>query len=217
MPTAAATRGVIFDMDGVIADTQRIHARIESAMLGTLGVAITPDEISRRFAGRSNKNMFAEVFGERGLESPYCEEISDKIFQQFCACSSEFVGIEGTIETIRALYGEVPLAVASASRPVAIQLVLTTVGVRKYFSETASSREVKLGKPAPDVFLLAAKKLGVKPKNCTVIEDGVSGMLGARAAGMRCVALAPDGRTDFPADIVVKDLRNIPVEWLLQS
>ncbi len=206
---------VIFDMDGVIADTQRIHARLEAEVLATYDLIIHPDEISRRFAGMSGKDMFATVFGEAGRASPYTPEISDLIAQRFCECADEIVGIEGTIERIKALYGMTRLAVASASRPTVIDLVLGTVGVKRYFSATASSREVAKGKPAPDVFLLAAGRLNVEPKNCVVIEDGISGMLGARAAGMRCVALASDGRTNFPADLVVKDLREVPIEWLL--
>lgn len=206
---------VIFDMDGVIADTQRIHARLEAEILAYYGLSIEPAEISRRFAGRSNKDMFAELFDERGLPSPYTPAISDLIADRFSRCAHEIVGIEGTIEVIRQLHGKTLLAVASASRPALIDLVLNTVGVRHHFGAFASSREVPKGKPAPDVFLLAAERLGVEPKRCVVVEDGISGMTGAKAAGMRCIALAPDGRTDFPADLVVRDLRQAPLEMLL--
>ena len=67
-----------------------------------------------------------------------------------------------------------------------------------------------MGKPEPDVFLLAAERLGVAPQHCVVVEDGVSGMIGAKKAGMRCVALARhEGEGDYPADFVVSDLRQI--------
>lgn len=204
---------VIFDMDGVIADTQKIHSRLESEMLASLGITITPEEITRRFSGMSLRNQFETLFSEAGLPNPYTLAISDEKVARFEQRAHEIVGIEGTIAVIEALYGRTPLAVASASRPSSIDLVLSRVGVKDRFSVLTSAREVKRGKPAPDVFLLAAERLGVDPRSCTVVEDGISGMVGARAAGMRCIALASDNRTDYPADIVVKDLRHVPHEW----
>lgn len=206
---------VILDMDGVISYTQHIHARLECEVLATLGLIVEPEEITRRFAGVSNRDMFATLFAEAGRESPYCAEISDDLARRFFGCASEIVAIEGTVERIKDLHGRTPLAVASASRPEVIDLVLTSVGVKDRFSAIASSREVKRGKPAPDVFLLAAERLQVDPRDCVVVEDGVSGMLGARAAGMRCIALAHDDRTDYPADLVVRDLRHVPDHWFL--
>ncbi len=205
----------IYDMDGVVADTQKIHSRLESELLATFGIIISPDEITRRFSGRSLKEQFAELFEEAGRASPYCAEISDRKADAFMRCAAEFEPIEGTITRIRELCDKTPHAIASASRPTTIDLVLRTVGVRQCFHALASSREVARGKPAPDVFLLAAQRLGVKPRDCVVVEDGVAGMLGARAAGMRVVGLRVDGRTDVPADIVVRDLREVPDHWFL--
>jgi beta-phosphoglucomutase-like phosphatase (HAD superfamily) len=206
----------IFDMDSVIADTQKIHSRLESEMLAEHGIQISPEEITRRFSGRRLQEQYEEVFREAGLPCPYTHEVSEVKAARFMACKDEFCAIEGTVARIRWLHGKKPLAVASASRPQVIDLVLNAVQVRHYFDALTSSREVERGKPAPDVFLLAAKRLGVPPESCTVVEDGISGMLGAKAAGMRCIALAHDGRTDYPADLVVRDLRDVPDEWFLR-
>lgn len=208
------TQAVIFDMDGVIADTQKIHARVESEVLRErFGLVVHPDEISRRFSGVSGKDMFAALFAEAGRDSPYDQEVSDLIAQRFTDCADEFVGIEGTVARIKSLHCSLPLAVASASRPSIIDLILTRVGVKRYFRAVASSREVKRGKPAPDVFLLAAQRLNVEPRKCVVVEDGVSGMEAARAAGMRCIALSNDLKRVLPADIIVRDLRHVPTEF----
>lgn len=213
-----SSAGVIFDMDGVIADTQHIHARVEAETLASYGLEIDPLEISRRFSGISGKDMFATLFAERNLPSPYCQEVSDRIFAQFCECASEFRGIGGTVTRIRELHGRIPLAVASATRPQGIELILRTIGVFEHFTAIASSREVARGKPAPDVFLLAAGKIGIRPENCVVVEDGVAGMIAAKAAGMRCIALV---RADMPrelpkVDLVTDDLRKVPIEFFLE-
>ena len=208
---------VIFDMDGVLADSQKIHSRIESEMLRELfGIEITPEEITRRFSGRSLRDQFAELHRDRGLPYTHDPALSDLKAERFMACVDEFAPIEGTIERLESLYGLTPLGVASASRPQVVDLVLTTIGIKRRFDAFASSKEVAQGKPAPDVFLLAAARMGVNPRDCIVVEDGVSGMIGARAAGMRCVALVSDDRTDYPADVIVRDLRELPKEYFLQ-
>lgn len=207
---------VIFDMDGVIADTQKIHSQIESEMLAGFGITITPEEITRRFSGRSLRDQFAELHSDLGRPYEHDPALSDRKAELFMARSQEYTPIDGTIARIESLYGLTPLGVASASRPEVVSLVLSTIGIKQRFDALASSKEVARGKPAPDVFLLAAARLGVNPRDCIVVEDGVSGMIGARAAGMRCIALAVDGRTDFPADLVVRDLRDVPKEYFLQ-
>lgn len=208
---------VIFDMDGVLADTQRLHSAIESQMLVELfGISITPEEITRRFSGRSLRDQFAELHHDRGLPYTHDPALSDRKAELFMERVDEYTPIEGTIARVESLYGLTPLGVASASRPEVVKLVLSTIGVIRRFDALASSKEVASGKPAPDVFLLAAARLGVNPTDCIVVEDGVSGMIGAKAAGMRCVALVTDRNQEYPADIVVTDLRDVPKEYFLQ-
>lgn len=207
---------VIFDMDGVLADSQKIHSRIESEMMQELfGFYVSPEEITRRFSGRSLRDQFAELHAERGMPYTHDPALSDRKAELFMACAHEYTPIEGTVARLESIYGLTPLGVASASRPPVVDLVLTTIGIKRYFDAFASAKEVAKGKPAPDVFLLAAQRMGVNPRDCIVVEDGISGMIGAKAAGMRCVALASDDRTDYPADIIVRDLRDVPKEYFL--
>jgi beta-phosphoglucomutase-like phosphatase (HAD superfamily) len=205
---------LIYDFDGTIVDSQGIHAEIESKMLAGYGISITPEEISRRFSGVSFRDLFQAVFSEVGRTSPYNEEISNRKMGLFIERVDEIKCIEGTIACIEEQYRYIPLAIASATRPEVIELILNKLKIRDRFKTVASSREVKNGKPAPDVFLLAAKRLGVRPSTCVVIEDGISGMIGAKAAGMRCVGLVQDFTREYPADFVTDDLRKVPFDRL---
>lgn len=204
---------VIFDLDGTVVDTQKIHSRIESGMLAEYGIKASPQEITRRFSGISLKVQFDTLCGEAGVPQIYSQEVSDRKAALFACCHDEIKGIDGTIEVIKRLHGRVPLAIASASRLEIIHLALKKVGITDLFDVITSTREVKNGKPAPDVFLLTAERLGVPPKNCKVVGDGVSDMLAARAANMPCVALVEDLTRDYPAVVAVMDLREIPIEW----
>lgn len=206
------TTAVIFDLDGVISNTQPVHALLESQILQEHGISMDPAEISRRFAGVSGRDMWPTIFREAGRECPQHEMLSDLAFERLCRIpDSEILAIPGTLEVIRGLAGRrKPLAVASGSRPAFIDRVVTALRVKDHFRALVSSKEVPRGKPAPDVFLKAAQKLEVPPELCVVIEDGVSGMEGARAAGMRCIALVQDLSCEYPADIVVTDLRDVP-------
>lgn len=100
------------------------------------------------------------------------------------------------------------MAIASSSQPEFIQKVVENLELEKYFDCIKSASNVDKGKPAPDVFLKAAEDLGVKPSNCLVIEDGRSGMKGAKEAGMACIGLVnEDG--DYPADETTESLKNL--------
>lgn len=209
----------IFDMDGVIADTQKPISEIESEFFAGYGITISAEEITQRFSGVSSREMIPAVFAEhrRPLLNLHvlCEERSRLVMAM---PDEAIVGIPGSVEMIRRWHARnFRMAVASASRPAFIERVLGILQLRSCFRAIASSHEPEVvsGKPAPDVFLLAAKRLGVDPRGCIVIEDGEPGMIGARKAGMRCIALRSNGRRDYPvANLVVNDLREVPDEWI---
>src|SRR5262249_36294983 len=131
----------------------------------------------------------------------------------------QIVAVPGALPLVERLHrGGRPLAVASSSPPAFIERVLGCLGVRNRFAVVISSTEVAHGKPAPDVFLAAARKLGVEPTECVVIEDSVNGILAARRAGMRCVALVPSDRARSDgADVVVSDLRRLTDDALFRG
>jgi HAD superfamily hydrolase (TIGR01509 family) len=143
-------------------------------------------------------------------------EVADRVVARY---AEELPLVDGAVEVVRALAGRWPLGLASsANRPV-IDLVLDRAGLAGCFRATVSSEEVARGKPAPDVYLAAADRLGVAPAGCVAVEDSANGLRSAAAAGMRVVAV-PNRRFPPPpelveaADLAVADLRELTPEAL---
>lgn len=213
----AVVEGIIFDMDGVLSDTQGIHAQVESDLLRQYGIEMSPEEITSDFAGTTGEEMFPRIFSRFGkpLDAP-AELIECKWEMVNKATRGHVRAIPGALDLVAAFRERgLPLAVASASRRHYIELVLRELGISDAFNAIVSSDEVAHGKPEPDVFLHAARLLGVAPASCLVIEDGVNGMLAARKAGMHCIGLvSSDGKpADVPVSLFVKSLAEIPARF----
>jgi len=201
-------------MDGVISDTQIIHSRVESELLREYGIELHPDEITKRYAGTTSYEMFPHVFQMANKDLPSLEEIvSEKRKRIDRAIQGAVREVPGTRDFIYYLNElDIPIAVASASRLSFIDQVLIELDLRKRFNAITSSEEVAKGKPEPDIFLLAAKRLNTPPSECIVIEDGIHGMVAAKKAGMYCVGLVRDGDHNFdvyPADKLVRSLKDL--------
>jgi beta-phosphoglucomutase family hydrolase len=206
-------KAVIFDMDGVISDTQPLHSKVEEALLREYGVRLPASEITARFAGYSDKQFYEEVFAEHGVTNVNPADAIREVWERkFAAAKGNVKPIPGVENLVRSLKKRgMKLAVASASVPEFIRLVLSELGLEECFDAVTSSVEVEKGKPAPDIFLLAAKKLGVPPKECVVIEDGRNGMVAAKKAGMKCIGLVEkDG--DYPADLLIRNFSELKAD-----
>lgn len=202
---------LIFDLDGTIADTQGPISRRESLFFLRHGIHISPHKITRKYSGVSSTDMIPDVFRAYSKTFDDLDALCAERWQFVSTIpDEEIVPVPGTVEAIHHWYKLTgPLAIASASRLEFIERVTRVLRIREHFGVIASSHEVVRGKPAPDVFLLAAKRLGFSPSECIVIEDGVAGMLAAQAAHMKCIALVRGGGGDYPADLVVDDLRKV--------
>jgi HAD superfamily hydrolase (TIGR01509 family) len=212
-------KAVIFDMDGVIADTQVLHAATESRLLQEHGIDLDPHEITRRYAGTPDKLFFVKVFkdAEKLLES--AERLIEEKWRRMFSSGDEHIRpMAGVLELIRGLHDRgISMAVASASRKDFIEKVVTVLGVKDYFSALVSSDEVEHGKPAPDIFLRAAELIGAAPEDCVVIEDGLAGMQAAKAANMKCVALLTHvPAEESPSEIKVNSFYELSVDELLE-
>jgi HAD superfamily hydrolase (TIGR01509 family) len=209
----AMIEAIIFDMDGVLSDTQPIHSRVESDLLRQYGIELSPEEITREFAGVTGEEMFPRIFSRSGKPVDDLGKVIERKWLMVEEASrGNVLPIPGALDLVAAFRERgLPLAVASASRHSYIEMALRELGLSESFNAIVSSDDVAHGKPAPDVFLLAAKRLGVAPQSCLVIEDGVSGMRAAKSAGMYCIGLvSSDGdRADLPANLLVKSLREI--------
>ena len=206
----AGSHAIIFDMDGVLSDTQRLHASVESSLLAERATTISPEEITERYAGMADAEFFRAVLGAR-LDGPTLEWlIREKWVRMMDRSRGTIRPMDGAVELVRALAAlGTPLAVASSSPLGFIDHVLNALEIAGCFVVRASADEVPHGKPAPDVFLLAARRLAVEPFRCTVIEDAVAGMQAAARAGMRCIALVADPARPVPADVRVTTLREL--------
>ena len=183
------SKAVIFDMDGVISDTEKFHLFIDEKLIREHGIELRVGEL-KRYSGVLANEIFKDVFDRAG-KTVNVEKISDEKWEQLNEYAKGKINpIEGVVELIKALKDmNFKLVVASSSRQDFIKLVLSELNIREFFDSISSGYEVNLGKPNPAVFLLAAKKLGVQPQECVVIEDAPNGVRAAKNAGMKCIAI----------------------------
>jgi HAD superfamily hydrolase (TIGR01509 family) len=209
-------KAIIFDMDGVISDTQKFHAEVESLLLKTFDIDMKPEEITKIYAGVADEKMFAQIFKNHGIKVDSVEKIVFKKWDLMRKVAhGKITEIPHAVELIQTLKKNgFKLAIASASTKAFINEVLLSLNISKYFDTIVSAQEVQNGKPSPDIFLLAAQKLGIQPEEAVVIEDGKSGMIGATAANMKSIGLVTDVNADYPATQLVSSLDEITIELI---
>ena len=173
---------VIFDCDGVLIDSEIISAKMLVAELARLGVTIDLDYVARHFLGRSYPTVMQQIREEFGLNLPeaFEEQYRNRLLAAF---ERDLTIMPGIAEVIGAL--AVPYCIATSSSPRRARRSLEIVAFPR-LEETPlfTASMVEHGKPAPDLFLYAAEKMGVKPADCLVIEDSLNGIRAAHAAGM---------------------------------
>jgi len=203
---------VIFDCDGVLVDTERIAVKIDVVVLGKLGWTMTEAEVIERFMGRSDEEMTREIEAHLGRRLPASwEEPFRHLYRE--AFAAELTPVPGIVEALDAI--AIPTCVASSGTHEKIRYTLGLTGLYERFAgRIFSVSEVARGKPAPDLFLHAAQRLGVPPAGCAVVEDSPYGIKAARAAGMRAFGyaggLAPRRALEGHETIVFDDMRELP-------
>jgi len=209
---------VVLDLDGVLIEGEEVWDDVRRALVQERGGRWVP-QAQAAMMGMSSPEWSRYMAEELGLPMAPAA-ISDEVVARVVArYAEELPLVDGAVEVVRALADHWPLGLASsANRPV-IDLVLDRAGLSGCFRATVSSEEVARGKPAPDVYLAAAARLGVAPGACAAVEDSANGLRAAAAAGMRVVAV-PNRRYPPPAelveaaDLVVTDLRELTPEAL---
>ena len=179
---------VVFDLDGVIVDSEQVWDDVREQLAKERG-GRWHEGAQAAMMGMSSREWSAYMHDEIGLaDSP--QEINDEVVRRLLARYRESLPlIDGAVEAVRRLAEEFALAVASSSNRPIIEAVLASAGIAELFSVTVSSEEVARGKPAPDVYLEAARRLSVPPSRCAAVEDSSNGLRSAHAAGMRVLAL----------------------------
>ncbi|HWM13862.1 MAG TPA: HAD family phosphatase [Gaiellaceae bacterium] len=179
---------VVFDLDGVIVDSEHVWDEVRQRLAEERG-GRWHDQASRDMMGMSSLEWSRYMHDVIGLAEPP-EEINAEVVRRLEAVYREELPLlDGAVEAVEALAARWPLGLASSSNRELIDLVLRVSGLERWFAATVSSEEVPRGKPAPDVYLEAARRLGVAPERCAAVEDSENGILSAEAAGMRVVAI----------------------------
>ncbi|MDR3082793.1 MAG: HAD family hydrolase [Streptomyces sp.] len=203
---------VIFDCDGVLVDSERIAARVQVALGAELGWPLTEDEVVARFIGRSSASIREQISARLGEETAAKWSAGfERLHRE--AVDAGLAPVEGLPEALDAI--TLPMCVASSGSHDKMRHTLGRTGLYERFTgRIYSATEVAHGKPAPDLFLYAARQMGVDPAACVVVEDSEPGVRAARAAGMRAFGyaggLTPAERLEGPGTTVFHDMRKLP-------
>ena len=209
-------QAVVFDLDGVLVDSEHVWDEARKELAAERG-GRWHDQASRDMMGMSSLEWSRYMHDVIGLEDPP-EEISAEVVRRLEEIyRRELPLVDGAVEAVERLAARWPLGLASSSNRELIDLVLELSGLAQNFRVTVSSEEVAHGKPAPDVYLETARRLGVAPEGCAAIEDSENGIKSAKGAGMRVLAIP---NPQFPpaedalalADDVLDSIRELTPE-----
>jgi beta-phosphoglucomutase-like phosphatase (HAD superfamily) len=209
---------VVFDLDGVIVDSEQVWDEVRQAYTREVGGTFT-EVATRAMMGMSSpewSRYMSELLGVPGTPEEINAAIVERMLQRYGASPPL---IPGAVEAVRRTGALWPLAIASSSNPELIEVVLRTAGIDSLFATAVSSEEVAQGKPAPDVYLEAARRLGVDPGRCAAIEDSQAGIRSAKSAGMLVVAVPnlhfpPDDEAVAQADVVLESIGDLQPETI---
>jgi HAD superfamily hydrolase (TIGR01509 family) len=220
-------KAVLFDCDGVIADSEHLHFDLFKKVLKEdLGVEITQAEYVEKYLAMDDRGCFTAVAKARGKDLP--EERLQALIAKKTAiyketASRNLVILPGVVEFVMAVSQRYPLAMASGALKEEVLLMIDAAGIKHYFDAVVAAEDVKNGKPAPDAYLKALEELNKKypgknfqPSECLVVEDSKHGVTSAHTAGMKCVAVCTSYTPDelAAADKVVPVLTAVRVSDL---
>jgi beta-phosphoglucomutase len=219
-----ALQAIVFDFDGVIANSEPLHLRAFQRVLGDLGLALTPEDYYSAYLGYDDLGVFTAVARDRGLavDGPQV----DALVLKKAACMQDLlrageVLFPGADAFIRQAAAAVPVAIASGAQRHEIEEILDATGLRRFFATIVAAGETPQGKPYPDPYARAFQLLddahgGLSKNRCVAIEDSRWGLESARAAGLRCVGVT----TSYPpsalpgAELVADGLQALTIPML---
>lgn len=201
---------IIFDMDGVLIDSEPIHKSINQEFFREIGVPVSDKEYEENFVGLPLEQMFVQLKETNNIKASQEEllkECAQRIFNGFK--DADLIAAEGVKELLKEIKNKgLNLAVGSSSTPDLISLVIDKIGLSKYFHHLVSGYDVKRGKPNPDIFLHIAGIFGSSPADCLVIEDSSLGVEASSRAGMKTIGVRniSSGFQNLSiADLIVED------------
>lgn len=215
-------KAVVFDMDGVIIDSEPIHYQLSMQYFSELGLTIT-DEEYYTFVGVGDIEIFTRLKEKYGLKQTVNElvEIYQKRYTDHLKSAQDQKPIKGIDDLIRDIHQKgLRLALGSSAIRSNIEVVLEKFNLRQYFDDIVGGSEVERSKPFPDIYLEAARRLGVEPSECIVIEDSCNGVTAAKAAGMKSIAYynPNSGEQDLSeADRIIDSFEALDIEEFVGS
>ena len=212
-------KAVIFDMDGVLVDSQPYHFKADIDTMAEYGV-IKDQKFYESFAGTLTADRMRTLKEMFGLDVPV-EEMTIKRENMILDImgKEDIKPVSGIPEFLRSIKEKgLTTAVASSSDYKLINLILDRLKIAQYFDSVTSGSDVKRGKPSPDVFLLAAERIGIEPSECLVVEDSENGVKAAKAAGMKALGYInpTSGKQDLSlADFITDDFKKISIDMFI--
>ncbi len=209
---------VVFDLDGVLLASEEVWDEVRGRYVRERGGRYD-EEVQRAMMGMSAPEWSRYLHDAAGVPADP-ETINREVVERLLAAYRRSLPlVPGAVEAVRRAAAAFPLALASSSNREVFEEVLRLAGLEDCFRATVSSEEVARGKPAPDVYLEAARRLGVAPERCAAVEDSHAGIRAAKAAGMRVVALPnpsypPDAQALASADAILRSLDELTPEVL---
>ena len=202
--------GVVFDLDGVLIQSEEVWDAVRERYVRERGGRYD-DEVQRAMMGMSAPEWSRYLHEEAGVPDEPEAINRDVVELMLAAYRRELPLVPGAEEAVRRAAAAFPLALASSSNREVFEAVLELAELADCFDATVSSEEVARGKPAPDVYVEAARRLGVPPERCAAVEDSHAGIRSAKAAGMRVVAIP---NPSYPPDEEALDLADLVLESL---
>lgn len=209
---------VVFDLDGVLLDTEQVWDEVREQLVRERG-GRWHEQAQADMMGMSSREWSRYMHEALGLEATPAAIGAEVVRRMLARYRERLPLVEGALEAVERLAGRWPLALASSSNRELIEAFLEATSLGRTFAVAVSAEEVERGKPAPDVFLEAARRLGVAPPRCAAVEDSGNGLLAARAAGMRVIAVPnrafpPDADALAAADVVLRSIAQLTPETL---
>ena len=214
--TSPQSSAVIFDMDGVLLDSEPLHYEAVRIILAEQGVDF-PLEDYFRYLGTTLTSTWDDLCDRYPITMPFAQfeaRYNADVLAHYRAGAPLIRGARELVEQLRE--AGVPIAVASSSHRMWVDAALKGAGLSDYFDQTTAGDEVSMGKPSPEIYLKAAEKLGVDPARCIAIEDAPAGVESASAAGMKVVLVRSELTHDLnlTSDWQVNDLTEFKLTWL---
>jgi HAD superfamily hydrolase (TIGR01509 family) len=206
-------KAVIFDLDGVLVDTEKINFSIYRSVLERHGISLSSADYEKFMSGSRTSEAFESYLGERKAVLN-----SGELVKEFRAVKRETLSsnirqnvklMDGANEILTDLGKSFKLALATSTIKEFTDLIVDGFGLRKFFGEIVYAEDVKKGKPDPEVYLITAGRLKADPEDCVVVEDSPNGIKAAKNAGMKCICVGVGNNDSSKADVVVHSLKEI--------